>query len=146
MGGKTPSPVIVIIDSRKIVVDQRMGMDHLDRRHKRLRQTLVPAEQAAGFQKKYGAQTFSSGAHTVVHGFRHGSGKSCFLRQPAADHLFRFLRSRSITGRSSWISEWVWIISIAAIKGSARLSSPPNRRQVSRRSMGRRRFPPAHIL
>jgi hypothetical protein len=61
--------------------------------------------------------------------------------------------SLSIAGRSSWTSEYVWIISIAQAAGSAAATAasaarPPEAvaSAAARTSIGRNRFPPANTL
>jgi hypothetical protein len=51
--------------------------------------------------------------------------------------------SSSIAGRSSWISEYVWIISMAAAIGRTSSGSRPSASAVASASTGRMRFPPA---
>ena len=54
--------------------------------------------------------------------------------------------SSSIAGRSSWMREYVWIISSEAAKGITASALRPNRAAVDRHSTGRRRLPPARRL
>jgi hypothetical protein len=49
-------------------------------------------------------------------------------------------------GKSSWMSDMVWIISIATAVGMATSSSPPNISHAAMHSTGRMRLPPANRL
>ena len=51
--------------------------------------------------------------------------------------------SLSIAGRSSWISDMVWIISIATALGIACSTVPPTSSHAARHSTGRTLLPPA---
>mmetsp|Transcript_12700 Transcript_12700/g.39236 ORF Transcript_12700/g.39236 Transcript_12700/m.39236 type:complete len:221 (-) Transcript_12700:309-971(-) len=55
----------------------------------------------------------------------------------------RRMSSSSIAGRSSWISDMVWIISIATAVGIACASVPPNISHAAMHITGRTRLPPA---
>jgi hypothetical protein len=46
-------------------------------------------------------------------------------------------------GRSSWMSDMVWIISRPTAVGLATSMEPPNISQAAKHSIGRTRFPPA---
>jgi hypothetical protein len=48
-----------------------------------------------------------------------------------------------MAGRSSWISDIVWIISIATALGIACSTLPPTSSHAARHSTGRTRLPPA---
>jgi hypothetical protein len=48
-----------------------------------------------------------------------------------------------MAGRSSWMSEYVWISSIAAASGRTDVGSRPIARAVASVSTGRMRLPPA---
>ncbi|KAH0450003.1 hypothetical protein IEQ34_020695 [Dendrobium chrysotoxum] len=51
--------------------------------------------------------------------------------------------SLSMQGRSSCMSDMVWIISTAQAAGKARLSSPPTSSHAAMQRAGRMRLPPA---
>ena len=69
MGGLLSPAVFVIVNSRKIVMDQGMGMNHLNGCHKRLRQFFLSPEDVIHLSQENRPQTFPPCFHTVIHGF-----------------------------------------------------------------------------
>ena len=94
VGGKAPSPVIVIVNGRQVIVDQGVGMDHLHGCRKRLCRLLPSPEHLIGFQQQHGAKAFSPGRHAVVHSLCHMLRKPGFRREIVpyqALYFFSFL-------------------------------------------------------
>ncbi|MNW58823.1 hypothetical protein D3C74_367060 [compost metagenome] len=63
------TPVIIIIHGRQIIMNQRVGMHHLNRR--RYRQCCLPAasERFAGSDYQQRAKALASGLQGIIHRF-----------------------------------------------------------------------------
>jgi len=70
---------IVIIQRRQIVVDQRVGMDELDRARGMQRRGYILGKNARGFQAKHGADAFATRKYTVTHSFVYRSWRGSLL-------------------------------------------------------------------
>ena len=89
MGRRLAPAQIVIVNGRKIVMNQGMGMDHLNSRHKRLTHLSLTAKQKIRFLQKQRTQPFAACSHAVIHSFRQTGGKTGFLWQIAFQYFFR---------------------------------------------------------
>src|SRR6266702_1162350 len=90
-----PAPVIVVVHGRKIVVDERIGMNALDGASQRHRQ-LIPA--AAGFrrrQTKSGPDSLASGEQRIAHRFVYGGRFGGFGGQKSVKSAVDGFRARS---------------------------------------------------
>ena len=61
VAGGTPAAQIVVVERRQIVVDQRVGMDHLDGGGQRQDVGDAPAEHAAGRDRQDRPQPLAPG-------------------------------------------------------------------------------------
>ena len=81
------SAKLIIVNGRKIIMDQRACVDHLDRSHKRFDDRFVPSEQAVCLKHQDRTKPFSSGFHAVHKSIIQCFGAILFFRQKRSDHI-----------------------------------------------------------
>ena len=67
MVGRLAAAEIVVVHTGQIVVDQAVGVQHLDRTGDGHRRLDISAADTAELQHKHGADAFSSGEEAVAH-------------------------------------------------------------------------------
>ena len=67
MNRRSTAAKIIIVHTRKVVMNKRVCMDHLDRRGQAA-DISVPTHTFRGSKNEACTQPFSSGAHRVLHG------------------------------------------------------------------------------
>ena len=73
--------ILVIVHRRQIVMHQRIGMHHLDRRQKRLYLSAAASEQFISLFHQHGPQPLSACQYGIIHCSKHCFLKSCFFWQ-----------------------------------------------------------------
>ena len=68
MTGRTPATQVVVVHRRQIVVDQRIGVDHLDGAGRAVEQGGLESERLAGGIGEQRTDTLAAGQHRVAHG------------------------------------------------------------------------------
>ena len=81
MAGGPAAPQVVVVHRRQIIVDQGVGVEHLDRRHGPGAGMVMAADRAAGRQHQRRAQAFAAGEHAVTHRFVQPAGRGRHQRQ-----------------------------------------------------------------
>ena len=69
VAGGPPAPEIVVVHCGEVVVDEGIGVDHLQRGGEGHRRIRRQAEQGGGGQAQHGAKPFPARKQAVVHGF-----------------------------------------------------------------------------
>ena len=88
MTGRPATAQIVVVECRQIVVDQRIGVQHFQRRAQVFdSHGKGTGDHAARFHAKNGAQPLSPGKYAVAHGFMNGRwilarGRQELLQRP----------------------------------------------------------------
>ena len=69
VAGRSAAAQVVVIHARKVIMDERVGMDHLKRTRERQRLLDIAAAQAAEFQHDYRTQALAACHRGVLCGF-----------------------------------------------------------------------------
>ena len=94
--GRASAPQRVIVHAGQVIMDEREGMHHLNRRRERQRRRSIPAEQAAEFQRQRRTHPLPPGKQGVAHSLVQSSVTATVLSaliQPVQEsiHLCRIL-------------------------------------------------------
>ena len=77
MGGLAAAAVVVVIHSRKVIMDQGVGVDHLECCHEGFGEFAASAVNIADAGNEEWTQALAAGEHVVAHGG--GNGRSGLL-------------------------------------------------------------------
>ena len=86
--GRLATAQCIVVHGRQIVVNQRIGVDHLDGGGGRIESRHIQAEQTAGRIHQTRAQTFAAAEGGVTHGAVQSFRRAGFRRQCVVEHAF----------------------------------------------------------
>lgn len=91
MCGLLSTPVLIIVHGRQVIMHQRVGVYHLDCRHKWLNHCTASAKHMVSLFHEDRAKPLSTGSHTIVHGLKNNPLLSLLNGKKLLKHVIYML-------------------------------------------------------